>query len=76
MKLAQDLITYSSEFTGTFFTEHDEANLGSLLAIETSGKQDELIHVGLMEALKLLKPLKREKIDNGRLYAATCTDGT
>lgn len=61
MKLAQDLITAHPNLRG-LFTEHDEANLGSLLAIETSGKQDELIHVGFDGSPETVEAIKEGKL--------------
>ena len=64
MKFAQDLITAHPNLRG-IFTEHDEANLGSMLAIETAGKQEELIHVGFDGS-----PESVEAIKEGTLLGA------
>lgn len=61
MKLAQDLITAHPNLRG-IFTEHDEANLGSMPAIETSGKQDELIHVGFDGSPEAVEAIKEGKL--------------
>ncbi|MBD3307256.1 substrate-binding domain-containing protein [candidate division KSB3 bacterium] len=61
MKLAQDLITAHPNLRG-LFTEHDEANLGAMPAIETSGKQDELVHVGFDGSPETVEAIKEGKI--------------
>jgi ABC-type sugar transport system, periplasmic component len=58
---AQDLLTAHPKLRG-LFTEHDEANLGSLPAIETAGKQDDLIHVGFDGSPETVAAIKAGKM--------------
>jgi ribose transport system substrate-binding protein len=61
MRYAQDLLTAHQNLRG-LFTEHDEANLGAMPAIDTSGKRDQLIHVGFDGSPETVQAIKDGKI--------------
>ena len=65
MRYAQDIITAHPKLRG-MFTEHDEANLGSLPAIDTSGKAAQIVNVGFDGSPEAVQAIK-----DGRLYAAS-----
>ena len=65
MNFAQDLLTAHPKLVG-FFTEHDEANLGALPAIENSGKSGQIIHVGFDGSPEAVQAIK-----DGKLAAAS-----
>jgi len=65
MRYTQDLLTAHPKLRG-FFTEHDEANLGSLPAFDTSGKQAQIVHVGFDGSPEAVQAIK-----DGRLAAAS-----
>jgi ABC-type sugar transport system substrate-binding protein len=64
MRYAQDLLTAHPKLRG-FFTEHDEANLGSMPAIDTAGKMDMVVHVGFDGSPEAVQAIK-----DGKLAAA------
>jgi ABC-type sugar transport system substrate-binding protein len=65
LRFAQDLITANPNLKG-LFTEHDEANLGAMPAIDTSGKRGQLIHVGFDGSPEAVQAIK-----DGKLAAAS-----
>jgi ABC-type sugar transport system substrate-binding protein len=65
MRYAQDLLTAHPNLRG-LFTEHDEANLGAMPAIDTAGKRDQLIHVGFDGSPEAVQAIK-----DGKLAAAS-----
>lgn len=65
MRYTQDLLTAHPNLRG-LFTEHDEANLGALPAIDTAGKRDQLIHVGFDGSPEAVQAIK-----DGKLAAAS-----
>jgi len=64
MRFAQDLMTAHPKLRG-LFTEHDEANLGSMPAIDTAGKSDQILHVGFDGSPETVQAIK-----DGRMGAA------
>jgi len=65
MRYTQDLLTAHPKLRG-FFTEHDEANLGSLPAFDTAGKLGQIVHVGFDGSPEAVQAIK-----DGRLAAAS-----
>jgi len=65
MRYAQDLLTAHPNLRG-MFTEHDEANLGSMVAIDTANMNDQLIHVGFDGSPEAVQAIK-----DGKLGAAS-----
>jgi len=65
MRYTQDILTAQPRLRG-LFTEHDEANLGSLPAIDTSGKAAQIVNVGFDGSPEAVQAIK-----DGRLYAAS-----
>lgn len=65
MRYAQDLLTAHQNLRG-LFTEHDEANLGAMPAIDTAGKRDSMIHVGFDGSPEAVQAIK-----DGKLAAAS-----
>jgi len=61
MNFAQDLLTAHPKLVG-LFTEHDEANLGSMPAVENSGKSGRIIHVGFDGSPETVQAIKDGKI--------------
>jgi ABC-type sugar transport system substrate-binding protein len=64
MRYAQDILTAQPRLVG-LFTEHDEANLGSMPALDTSGKAAQIINVGFDGSPETVQAIK-----DGRMYAA------
>jgi ABC-type sugar transport system substrate-binding protein len=61
LALAQDLMTAHPKLRG-LFTEHDEANLGAKVAVETGNKTEELIHVGFDGSPESVEAIKKGEI--------------
>jgi len=61
MRYAQDLLTANPNLRG-LFTEHDEANLGAMPAIDTAGKRGQLIHVGFDGSPEAVQAIKEGKL--------------
>jgi len=61
MRFAQDLLTAHPALKGVF-TEHDEANLGAMVAIDTAGKDAQLIHAGFDGSPETVQAIKEGKI--------------
>ncbi|MFA6505307.1 MAG: substrate-binding domain-containing protein [Treponemataceae bacterium] len=65
LRFAQDLITANPKLVG-LFTEHDEANLGAMPAIDTAAKRGQIIHVGFDGSPEAVQAIK-----DGKLAAAS-----
>jgi ribose transport system substrate-binding protein len=65
MRYAQDLLTAHPKLRG-LFTEHDEANLGAMPAIDTAGRRADLVHVGFDGSPEAVQAIK-----DGKLAAAS-----
>ena len=61
MRFGQDLLTAHPNLRG-MFTEHDEANLGSMVALDTAGKNTQLIHVGFDGSPETVQAIKDGKV--------------
>ncbi len=61
MRFAQDILTAHPNLRG-LFTEHDEANLGSMVAIDTAGMNNKLVHVGFDGSPETVQAIKDGKI--------------
>ncbi len=61
MRFGQDLLTAHPNLRG-LFTEHDEANLGSMVAVDTAGVNSQLIHVGFDGSPETVQAIKDGKI--------------
>jgi ABC-type sugar transport system substrate-binding protein len=60
-KFTQDILTADPNLRG-LFTQHDEANLGAMPAIEEAGRQSDLIHVGFDGSPETTEAIKEGKI--------------